>query len=108
MRRLAAGSDILVENFRPGTAARLGLGYDELARQNAGLIYASISGYGQTGPSAGLPGYDAVAQAMSGMMSVTGEPDGEHAPRRGQGNPGGRYRRAFAGAIPGPGHRRRG
>jgi len=77
VRRLAAGSDILVENFRPGTAARLGLGYAELARHNPGLIYASISGYGQTGPSAALPGYDAVAQAVSGMMSVTGEPDGE-------------------------------
>ena len=75
--RLAAGSDILVENFRPGTAARLGVGYAELARRNPGLIYASISGYGQTGPSAALPGYDAVAQAVSGMMSVTGEPDGE-------------------------------
>jgi crotonobetainyl-CoA:carnitine CoA-transferase CaiB-like acyl-CoA transferase len=77
VRRLAAGSDILVENFRPGTAARLGVGYAELARHNPGLIYASISGYGQTGPSADLPGYDAVAQAVSGMMSVTGEPDGE-------------------------------
>src|ERR1700722_325943 len=77
VRRLAADSDILVENFRPGTAARLGVGYPELARGNPGLIYASISGYGQTGPSADLPGYDAVAQAVSGMMSVTGEPDGE-------------------------------
>jgi len=75
--RLAATSDVMIENFRPGTAARLGLGYDELARQNPRLIYASISGYGQTGPSAPLPGYDAVAQAVSGMMSVTGEPDGE-------------------------------
>ena len=77
VQRLAAASDILVENFRPGTAARLGVGYAELARDNPGLIYASISGYGQTGPSADLPGYDAVAQAVSGMMSVTGEPDGE-------------------------------
>lgn len=77
VRRLAQGSDVFIENFRPGTAARLGLGYDELARKNPGLIYASISGYGQTGPSAQLPGYDAVAQAVSGMMSVTGEPDGE-------------------------------
>jgi crotonobetainyl-CoA:carnitine CoA-transferase CaiB-like acyl-CoA transferase len=77
VRRLAAASDVLIENFRPGTAARLGLGYPELAGQNPGLIYASISGYGQTGPSSGLPGYDAVAQAVSGMMSVTGEPDGE-------------------------------
>ena len=77
VRRLALASDILMENFRPGAAARLGLGYDELARDNPRLIYASISGYGQTGPSAQLPGYDAVAQAVSGMMSVTGEPDGE-------------------------------
>ena len=66
MRRLALASDIVMENFRPGTAARLGLEYAELARQNPRLIYASISGYGQTGPSAPLPGYDAVAQAVSG------------------------------------------
>src|SRR5579863_8889810 len=74
---LAESSDIVMENFRPGTAARLGLGYEELSQQHPALIYASISGYGQTGPSAGLPGYDAVAQAVSGMMSVTGEADGE-------------------------------
>ena len=77
VQRLAENSDILMENFRPGTAARLGLGYPELSARNPALIYASISGYGQTGPSAALPGYDAVAQAVSGMMSVTGEPDGE-------------------------------
>ena len=77
MRKLAARSDIFMENFRPGAAARLGLGYQELSRENPRLIYASISGYGQTGPEAGLPGYDAVAQAVSGMMSVTGEPGGE-------------------------------
>ena len=76
-QRLARRSDILMENFRPGTAARLGLGYEELSGQNPRLIYASISGYGQTGPDAALPGYDAVAQALSGMMSVTGEADGE-------------------------------
>src|SRR5260370_35751330 len=75
--RLAEGSDILMEIFRPGTAARLGLGYEQLARQNPRLIYASISGYGQTGPSAERPGYDAVAQAVSGMMSVTGEAGGK-------------------------------
>src|ERR1700744_1515261 len=78
-RRLAAAREVLIETFRPGTATRLGLGYDELAVQNPGLIYASISGYGQTGPSASQPGYDAVAQAVSGMMSVTGEPGGEPA-----------------------------
>jgi len=77
VKRLAAASDVMIENFRPGTAGRLGLGYDELARQNPRLIYASISGYGQTGPQSRLPGYDAVAQAVSGMMSVTGEPGGE-------------------------------
>jgi len=77
VRRLAAGADIMMENFRPGTAARLGLGYEELSARNPRLIYASISGYGQTGPDAGLPGYDAVAQAVSGMMSVTGEAHGE-------------------------------
>jgi formyl-CoA transferase/CoA:oxalate CoA-transferase len=77
VQRLAESSDILMENFRAGTAARLGLGYPELSARNPALIYASISGYGQTGPSAALPGYDAVAQAVSGMMSVTGEPDGE-------------------------------
>jgi len=77
VQRLAEGSDVMMENFRPGTAARLGVGYKELSSQNPRLIYASISGYGQTGPSAGLPGYDAVAQAVSGMMSVTGEAGGE-------------------------------
>ena len=76
-QRLARSSDILMENFRPGTAARLGLGYDELSGQNPRLIYASVSGYGQTGPDASLPGYNAVAQALSGMMSINGEPDGE-------------------------------
>ncbi|HEY8294441.1 MAG TPA: CaiB/BaiF CoA-transferase family protein [Micrococcaceae bacterium] len=76
VRRLALKADVLVENFRPGTAARLGLGYEELSRENPGLIYASISGYGQTGPDAQRPGYDAIAQARSGIMSVTGEADG--------------------------------
>ena len=76
-QRLALATDVMLENFRPGTAARLGLGYQELSERNPRLIYASISGYGQTGPSAALPGYDAVAQAISGMMSVTGEAGGE-------------------------------
>lgn len=74
--RLAASADVLVENFRPGTAARLGLGYPQLSAINPRLVYASISGYGQTGPYAGEPGYDAIAQALSGIMSVTGEADG--------------------------------
>jgi formyl-CoA transferase/CoA:oxalate CoA-transferase len=76
VKRLAATADIVVENFRPGTAARLGLGYEELSKNNPGLIYASISGYGQTGPESQRAGYDAIAQARSGIMSVTGEPDG--------------------------------
>ncbi|MCY0906179.1 CaiB/BaiF CoA transferase family protein [Arthrobacter sp. H14-L1] len=73
---LARRADIVVENFRPGTAARLGLGYDDLARENPGLVYASISGYGQTGPESDRAGYDAIAQARSGIMSVTGESGG--------------------------------
>jgi formyl-CoA transferase/CoA:oxalate CoA-transferase len=76
VRQLALKADVLVENFRPGTAARLGLGYEELSRDNPGLVYASISGYGQTGPDAHRAGYDAIAQARSGIMSVTGEADG--------------------------------
>lgn len=68
---------VLVENFRPGTLDKLGLGYDALREINPGLIYCSISGYGQTGPYAMRPGYDFVAQAESGVMSVTGEVDGE-------------------------------
>jgi formyl-CoA transferase/CoA:oxalate CoA-transferase len=76
VRRLARRADVVVENFRPGTAARLGLGYEELAAENPGLVYASISGYGQTGPEANRAGYDAIAQARSGIMSVTGETDG--------------------------------
>jgi crotonobetainyl-CoA:carnitine CoA-transferase CaiB-like acyl-CoA transferase len=74
---LAEQADILVENFRPGAAARLGLGYQELSARNPRLIYASISGFGQTGPDAQLPGYDAIAQAIGGLVSVTGEPEGQ-------------------------------
>lgn len=74
--RIADQSDVVVENFRPGTSGRLGLGYDELSSRNPRLIYASISGFGQTGPFASEPGYDAIAQALSGLMSVTGEADG--------------------------------
>lgn len=73
---LARKSDVLVENFRPGVMDRLGLGYATLAAANPRLVYASISGFGQTGPLARLPAYDLVVQAMSGLMSVTGERDG--------------------------------
>ncbi|NHD19524.1 MULTISPECIES: CoA transferase [unclassified Actinopolyspora] len=76
VQRLARSADVIVENFRPGTAARLGLGYEQVAADNPGIVYASISGYGQTGPYSQEPGYDAIAQAVSGMMSVTGQQHG--------------------------------
>lgn len=74
-RQMAARADVVAENFRPGTMARLGLGPDDLRRERPELIYASISGFGQTGPYADRPGYDLIAQGMSGMMSATGHPD---------------------------------
>jgi crotonobetainyl-CoA:carnitine CoA-transferase CaiB-like acyl-CoA transferase len=74
--RLVATADILVENYRPGVMKRLGLGYEALRAHNQRLIYASISGFGQSGPWAARPGYDLMAQAMSGVMSVTGHPGG--------------------------------
>lgn len=73
LRHLAARADVFIENYRPGAMARLGLDYASLAAVNPRLIYASISGYGQTGPAAGKGGFDLVAQGMSGLMSVTGE-----------------------------------
>ncbi len=69
-------ADVLAENFRPGTMQRLGLSYEELSKINPRLIYASSSGFGQTGPFANYPAYDTIVQAMSGLMSVTGFPDG--------------------------------
>ncbi len=72
--RLIDTADVLVENGRPGVAARLGYGYAAASARNPRLIYASISGFGQTGPWAERPGFDLIAQAMSGMMSVTGHP----------------------------------
>jgi crotonobetainyl-CoA:carnitine CoA-transferase CaiB-like acyl-CoA transferase len=74
--RLARASDIVIENYRPGVMAGLGLGYDVLAAANPRLIYASISGYGQTGPHRTKGGFDLIAQGVSGIMSVTGEPGG--------------------------------
>jgi crotonobetainyl-CoA:carnitine CoA-transferase CaiB-like acyl-CoA transferase len=74
--RLVRDADVVVESFRPGVAARLGVDYAALREINDGLVYASISGFGQTGPYAARPGYDLIAQAMSGIMSVTGEPGG--------------------------------
>ena len=68
--------DILVENFKVGTLGRYGLGYEQLHARFPGLIYCSITGFGQTGPYAPRPGYDGLVQAMGGVMSLTGEPEG--------------------------------
>ncbi len=76
VRRLAARSDVLVENFRPGTMERLGLGYAGLARRNRRLVYCSISGFGESGPEAHRAGYDLIVQGESGIMDLTGFPDG--------------------------------
>jgi crotonobetainyl-CoA:carnitine CoA-transferase CaiB-like acyl-CoA transferase len=74
--RLAASTDIVIENYRPGVMAALGFGYEALAQLNPRLIYASISGYGQTGPQRGKGGFDLIAQGVAGIMSITGEPNG--------------------------------
>ena len=76
-KTLAGTADVLVENFRPGLLGGLGLGYSQLSSTNPGLIYCSITGFGSTGPGATLPGYDLLVQAMGGLMSITGERDGE-------------------------------
>ena len=75
-KRLAARADVVVESFRPGTIDRLGLGYDDVASGNPGVVYCSISAFGTGERAAALPGYDLLLQAMSGLMSVTGETDG--------------------------------
>src|SRR5260370_24145099 len=77
LRRLIESADVLIENFRPGSLARLGFGYAEAAAMNPRLIYCSITGYGQTGPHAQLSGYDAVIQGEAGIMDMTGPPDGD-------------------------------
>ena len=77
IKALTAKSDILVENFKVGGLAKYGLDYDSLAKLNPRLIYCSITGFGQTGPYAGRAGYDFMIQGMAGVMSITGEPDGE-------------------------------
>jgi crotonobetainyl-CoA:carnitine CoA-transferase CaiB-like acyl-CoA transferase len=74
---LARRADVLIENFRPGGLARFGLDYDTVAEGNPGVIYASISGFGSGPEGAKLPGYDLIVQAISGLMSLTGSPDGE-------------------------------
>jgi crotonobetainyl-CoA:carnitine CoA-transferase CaiB-like acyl-CoA transferase len=76
VRRLAAESDVLLENYKFGDLERYGLGYAQLKELNPRLIYCSVTGFGQTGPYRERPGYDFMIQGMGGMMSVTGEPDG--------------------------------
>jgi crotonobetainyl-CoA:carnitine CoA-transferase CaiB-like acyl-CoA transferase len=76
-RKLAAGADIVIENFRPGRMAQLGLSYDDLKTDNAKLIYCSITGFGQDGPLSQLPAYDHVVQGISGMMAANATDDGQ-------------------------------
>jgi crotonobetainyl-CoA:carnitine CoA-transferase CaiB-like acyl-CoA transferase len=75
-RRLAADADVVIENFRPGTLERWGLGYDQLAAVNPRLVLTRVTGFGQFGPYAGRPGFGTLAEAMSGFAAITGEPDG--------------------------------
>ena len=75
LKRLIGTADVVVENFRPDVKFRLGIDYETLAKDNPGLVYASISGFGQTGPYATRPGFDQIAQGMGGLMSVTGLPE---------------------------------
>jgi crotonobetainyl-CoA:carnitine CoA-transferase CaiB-like acyl-CoA transferase len=74
LKRMVAKADVLTENYRKGTLEKLGVGYETLKKINPGLIYCSISGYGRTGPYADKGGYDLIAQGMSGLMAITGEP----------------------------------
>jgi crotonobetainyl-CoA:carnitine CoA-transferase CaiB-like acyl-CoA transferase len=77
VRKLAARSDVLIENFKVGGLAKFGLDYESLSKENPRLIYCSVTGFGQTGPSAARAGYDLMAQGMGGIMDLTGTPDGE-------------------------------
>lgn len=77
LQQLVAKADVVVENFKPGTLARLGFSFEELQKINPHIILASVSGFGQTGRYKRVPGYDLIAQGMSGFMSVTGEPAGQ-------------------------------
>ncbi|WHY66098.1 CaiB/BaiF CoA-transferase family protein [Neobacillus sp. SuZ13] len=79
LKKLVCDADVVVQNFKPGTLDRLGFGYEEMKKVNEGIILASISGFGTTGPNSHLPGYDYMIQAMSGLMSITGEKDGQPA-----------------------------
>lgn len=75
IKKLVANSDIIIENFRPGTTIKLGIDYETIKKYNDKIIYCSISGFGQSGPDAGMPSYDLITLARSGLMSITGEKD---------------------------------
>ena len=75
VRRIAAGCDVVLENFKPGTLARFGLDYDTLARDNPGVVLVHVSGFGQSGPRAAEPGFGSIGEAMGGIRYTTGEPD---------------------------------
>jgi crotonobetainyl-CoA:carnitine CoA-transferase CaiB-like acyl-CoA transferase len=77
IRQLASDSDVLIENYKVGTLARYGLGYEDVRSTNPRIVYCSVTGFGQDGPYAALPGYDFAFQGMGGLMSITGIPDGE-------------------------------
>src|SRR3546814_397092 len=77
VKELCAGADVVLENFKTGSLAKFGLDYPSLASSNPGLVYCSITGFGQDGPRAHEAGYDFVIQAMSGFMALTGEPQGQ-------------------------------
>ena len=77
LKQLASACDVVLENFRPGVLPRLGLGYDDLKQQNPGLVYCSVSGFGQSGPKAQMGAFDVTVQAFAGLMSVTGETGGK-------------------------------
>jgi crotonobetainyl-CoA:carnitine CoA-transferase CaiB-like acyl-CoA transferase len=76
VKRLAAISDVVVENYKPGDLSRRGIGYDDIRKLKPNIVWCAISGFGQTGPYADRIGYDFLIQAMGGIMSITGEPDG--------------------------------
>lgn len=76
-RKLAVEADVVIENFKPGTVDRMGIDYETLAAENPGLVYCSITGYGQNGPYRDRPGYDFMIQAQGGIMSLNGPPDGD-------------------------------
>ena len=76
VKDMAADADVMIESFRAGTLDRMGLGYDDIKKTNPGVFYCSISGYGRTGPMSDMPGYDLLIQAYSGLLNLTGNPDG--------------------------------